>query len=36
MLIIKFATKIKIKNRMAKEILHKILKDGIALDINAV
>ena len=35
-LIIKFATKIKIKNRMTKEILHKILKEGTALDINAI
>lgn len=30
------AAKVKIKNKMTKEILHKILKEGTSLDINAI
>ena len=35
-LTIDFAAKVKIKNKMTKEILHKILKEGTSLDINAI
>ena len=35
-LTIDFAAKIKIKNKMTKEILHKILKEGTSLGINAI
>lgn len=35
-LTIDFAAKVKIKNKMTKEILHKILKEGTSLGINAI